>query len=170
MLQLEVSGVHLNWDRNNRNGIIVNESYPNGALFTGEEHKPVLSVEYLDFEYTEKGELRQYNYIEVLTVQGALRFSERQPFTPELEAEVLALAEAWQQPLGQEGNPSPEQLEASVKAHRDALLSMSDWTQVPDAPLSEAKRAEWREYRQALRDLTEQQDFPDVVLPEAPTK
>ena len=32
-------------------------------------------------------------------------------------------------------------------------LTASDWTQLPDAPLSDSKKAEWATYRQALRDI-----------------
>ena len=40
-----------------------------------------------------------------------------------------------------------------AKAKRDALLAKTDWTQSADSPLSDAKKAEWATYRQALRDL-----------------
>ena len=36
---------------------------------------------------------------------------------------------------------------------RDKMLSDSDWTVMPDSPLSDSKKAEWKTYRQALRDL-----------------
>lgn len=39
------------------------------------------------------------------------------------------------------------------KGYRNELLFKSDWTQAVDSPLTDAKRAEWRTYRQALRDL-----------------
>ena len=39
------------------------------------------------------------------------------------------------------------------RAKRDRLLEASDWTQMPDSPLSDSKKAEWATYRQALRDL-----------------
>jgi len=35
---------------------------------------------------------------------------------------------------------------------RDGLLAASDWTQMPDSPLSDEERAAWATYRQALRD------------------
>lgn len=35
---------------------------------------------------------------------------------------------------------------------RDGLLARSDWTQLPDAPLSPSLQAQWRAYRQLLRD------------------
>tara|TARA_R100000234_G_scaffold112573_1_gene86335 strand:- start:245 stop:463 length:219 start_codon:yes stop_codon:yes gene_type:complete len=37
---------------------------------------------------------------------------------------------------------------------RNRKLKNSDWTQANDSPLSDAKKAEWATYRQALRDLT----------------
>jgi len=36
---------------------------------------------------------------------------------------------------------------------RNKMLSDSDWTVMPDSPLSDSKQAEWKTYRQALRDL-----------------
>jgi hypothetical protein len=41
----------------------------------------------------------------------------------------------------------------SLRSQRDALLAQSDWTQMPDIPLTDAKKQEWATYRQALRDL-----------------
>jgi len=40
-----------------------------------------------------------------------------------------------------------------MRRRRDLLLTGSDWTQGADSPLSDAKKAEWQTYRQALRDL-----------------
>jgi len=41
----------------------------------------------------------------------------------------------------------------NVRIHRTALLQQSDWTQLPDSPLTDAKKAEWATYRQQLRDF-----------------
>ena len=40
-----------------------------------------------------------------------------------------------------------------VRIDRDLKLTLSDWTQMPDSPLTSAKKAEWSTYRQALRDF-----------------
>jgi len=54
----------------------------------------------------------------------------------------------------------------SVRSSRDALLAASDWTQVADAPVDQAA---WAVYRQSLRDITNQDGFPEsVVWPEQP--
>jgi hypothetical protein len=47
--------------------------------------------------------------------------------------------------------------EADAKQKRQTLLYQSDWTQLSDAPVD---RQAWANYRQHLRDITEQQDFP----------
>jgi len=66
-------------------------------------------------------------------------------------------------------NPEQRQLEQEAdeaRTQRDALLSESDWTQVPDAPVDQAA---WAEYRQALRDLPQQAGFPtEITWPQIP--
>lgn len=57
-----------------------------------------------------------------------------------------------------------------LRAQRDALLAACDWTQMPDSPVSDALRAAWRAYRQALRDVSRQAGWPAaVVWPTAPS-
>jgi hypothetical protein len=51
--------------------------------------------------------------------------------------------------------PSVEQAWGNLRATRDNLLAASDKTQYPDYPITDAKRAEWVTYRQALRALPE---------------
>ena len=66
--------------------------------------------------------------------------------------------------------PTDAQLAAQYRVRRDALLAASDWTQLPDAPLSEEARLVWATYRQALRDVPQQDGFPRTVsMPTPPT-
>lgn len=59
-----------------------------------------------------------------------------------------------------------EDAAANVRSQRDSLLAVSDWTQVPDAPVN---KTAWAVYRQALRDITNQVRFPhEVVWPVKP--
>lgn len=44
---------------------------------------------------------------------------------------------------------------------RNIKLAQSDWTQFADSPLTDKKKAEWATYRQALRDLP--QNNPDIT-------
>ena len=50
---------------------------------------------------------------------------------------------------------------AAIRGERDRLLATSDWTQLPDAPLTAKQRHAWRDYRQALRDAPASGALPD---------
>ena len=41
----------------------------------------------------------------------------------------------------------------SLRRRRTFLLSETDWTDLPNSPLSSEKKAEWQNYRTALRDM-----------------
>ena len=60
--------------------------------------------------------------------------------------------------------------EIVVRLKRDELLKGSDWTQLPDAQLSAEKVAEYKTYRQTLRDLpANTSDFTNVPYPAPPS-
>ena len=53
----------------------------------------------------------------------------------------------------------------NIRNRRDILIKESDWRAVSDRELE----PEWKEYRQALRDITKQEGFPhDVKWPTDP--
>ena len=61
-----------------------------------------------------------------------------------------------------------EELAIEVRSERDRLLIETDWTQGRDVVLS--NDAEWKTYRQALRDLSSQSGFPsNVTWPTKPS-
>ena len=68
--------------------------------------------------------------------------------------------------------PCPEERRYSLanteaRFKRAELLVGSDWTQLPDIP--QATKDLWRPYRQALRDVTEQEGYPyQIDWPVAP--
>ena len=58
----------------------------------------------------------------------------------------------------------------TFRSARDARLTASDWTQVADNKLSDAKKAEWTAYRQTLRDLpASTTDYANVNWPTQPS-
>lgn len=63
---------------------------------------------------------------------------------------------------------SQDNIIESLRAIRNSLLTETDWTQVEDSPLSPEKKAEWKNYRQALRDLTDIDDLTTIVWPVKP--
>lgn len=70
---------------------------------------------------------------------------------------------------------TPEQIEQAtaqqwinVRNDRDRRLQECDWTQLPDVPLTEEKKAEWVVYRQELRNVTNQPDPFEIIWPTQP--
>lgn len=57
---------------------------------------------------------------------------------------------------------------SAVRHQRDILIAATDWMVLPDAPFTESEIVEIKEYRQALRDITEQSDPGNILWPERP--
>ena len=55
-----------------------------------------------------------------------------------------------------------------VRGKRLLKLRASDWSVLPDVPMTAEKKAEWETYRQALRDITNQPDPFDITWPTPP--
>jgi hypothetical protein len=63
--------------------------------------------------------------------------------------------------------PTLEQLAEQARTKRDALLAETDYLLMPDYP--SANKADWEAYRQALRDVTTQEGFPEsITWPDKP--
>jgi len=52
-----------------------------------------------------------------------------------------------------------------IRAKRNSMLILSDWTQLPDAPVDAEA---WSVYRQDLRDVTNQSDPFEILWPSLP--
>lgn len=48
------------------------------------------------------------------------------------------------------------------------LLRESDWTMLPDVPLTRGQRIAWEERRRFLREIRNHPDFPNVIIPPEP--
>jgi len=53
-----------------------------------------------------------------------------------------------------------ERASQNAVTKRNQLLYACDWTQLPDAPVD---KSAWASYRQALRDITEQPNYPKHI-------
>ena len=62
--------------------------------------------------------------------------------------------------------------EGAVRSQRDQAIALTDWTQLPDAGLSDNMLNAWRGYRQELRDVMDDlsgiSSLDDVNWPEPP--
>lgn len=64
--------------------------------------------------------------------------------------------------------PDAQVLWGQIRQQRDQMLVAADWRVLPDSPMTEAERALWHAYRQALRDITDQPDPLRIVWPAPP--
>ena len=73
------------------------------------------------------------------------------------------------EPLDISLNYNPDAIAEEHRNKRDKLLAASDFTQLPDVPLSDELKQKWTVYRQELRDITNQEGFPlTCVFPDQP--
>ena len=56
------------------------------------------------------------------------------------------------------------ELAAQIRSRRDALIAGTDYLVMPDYPISAEQLEAVRTYRQALRDVTTQDTFPQSVI------
>lgn len=61
-----------------------------------------------------------------------------------------------------------EHLKQTRREERNQILAETDWIIAKSLELGEAVPDEWKQYRQALRDIPSQPNFPDDI--EWPTK
>ena len=81
------------------------------------------------------------------------------PYTTETDYQ-MALSEAWQ------GEVTVEEVADTtdeIRARRDRLLAATDWAVLPDSPLDAQLLEEVKTYRQALRDVPQQERFPSAI-------
>jgi hypothetical protein len=58
--------------------------------------------------------------------------------------------------------PTAEELAAGARGWRNKLLVETDWSQAGDVP--QHTKDLWAPYRQALRDVPQQADFPTTII------
>jgi len=57
----------------------------------------------------------------------------------------------------------------SLRMQRDQKLTGTDWSQVADSPLSDEGKQAYRDYRQALRNITNHANWPNLTDQDWPT-
>ena len=66
--------------------------------------------------------------------------------------------------------PTEDEIAASVREQRDRLIAETDFLLMPDYPIGPDDLSAIKAYRQALRDIPQQEGFPiDVKWPESPS-
>lgn len=73
---------------------------------------------------------------------------------------ILTTDEEWINP----DPPTPYPRDQKIRQQRDRMLDKTDRYMIPDFPITEEAREQWRQYRRALRDIPTQPGFPDSVV------
>ncbi len=60
--------------------------------------------------------------------------------------------------------PTEIELKQFKRAERDLLLSQTDKYMISDFPITEEEKERYKAYRQYLRDIPEQQNFPNMEI------
>jgi hypothetical protein len=116
-----------------------------------------------------------YNYVvDGVVVEGPIAYPDVLSRTG-LRDQVGLTELGWieDMPVPETPQLTKEQIETGIRNMRNYLLQQSDWTQLPDSPLTQTQKSQWATYRQQLRDMPETfkdvTNFLDVVPPTAPT-
>ena len=87
--------------------------------------------------------------------------------TAEEEAELNARKKAWQ-------DGALDRAFKDLRFRRNNLLQKCDWTDLPNAVLTDDKKTEWQTYRTNLRDLTNGlttvEEVENVIFPTKPSE
>ncbi len=79
------------------------------------------------------------------------------------DEEVAAIAE-------EKATANAYMLNIENRNARNQLLTDSDWTQMPDSPLTDEAKTSWATYRTALRDLPTHENWPLLEDADWPTQ
>lgn len=110
------------------------------------------------------------NYTTVTKVAKALDWQDNTVAISDTEVSDL---NGWTYLKGHAPKKTEEQklneLATAIRSKRNSLLAETDYLLMPDYPISQENLEKIKEYRQQLRDITKQDEFPkDVTFPELP--
>tara|TARA_R100001443_G_scaffold117148_1_gene140156 strand:+ start:8702 stop:9013 length:312 start_codon:yes stop_codon:yes gene_type:complete len=91
------------------------------------------------------------------TPQGMRQFTEEEEVARDAEIKEWA-------------DGANDRLAAEHRNTRNELLTSSDWTQMPDSPLTDEAKTSWATYRQALRDLPTHENWNSLTDDDFPEK
>lgn len=90
------------------------------------------------------------------------KYDEAYKFVGENEGTTIQDLGGGQYQIVELPKPTQEELAEMKRADRDRLLQESDIRMLPDFPISAEEKELWLLYRQYLRDITKDHEFPNV--------
>lgn len=144
----------------------------NGALTKGPCALPRSTANVSNLYLLDAASLQALGWVPYYEVRDALPNQIIEDYTLSITAEAVTKTFVYRDMTEQEilaaSTPVYENSWDLVRDERNDKLFKSDWTQLPDSPLTDAEKLNWRTYRQALRDITQQPNSSNVTWPLEP--
>lgn len=110
--------------------------------------------------------LAEYDVYEVVATEQPVYDDNTHNIEPIIELVDGVWTQTWV--LVEHTSEDIERQWVNIRSERNQYLANCDWTQLPDAALTNVQTADWATYRQALRDITEQADPFNLYWPTPP--
>jgi hypothetical protein len=91
---------------------------------------------------------------------------EKNNYNPDTDRYYNASTDTFSGPTDVEADA---ELVQKIRNDRTEMLRASDWTQLPDSPLTDTKKQEWATYRQQLRDMPTTDNPANPTWPSKPS-
>jgi len=91
------------------------------------------------------------------------------PYVDEGTVYLVEVVDLTEEELAAKREKELQQITLKNRTQRDNALKETDWTQLSDSPLDNVKVTEFATYRQALRDLTDHANWPELQEDDWPT-
>lgn len=143
-------------------GEIIRSGTCSDSDFLVQSHPNCTVIETLAYISFNDGYVSNNEYVAYTSEQKALK--ERRPYYPAKWSNTIM---SWEDLRSQQ-----EKLDQQwyiVKAQRDQLLQQSDWRVIKASDTGVPISQNWKDYRQALRDITTQSDPFNITWPTPPT-
>jgi hypothetical protein len=118
----------------------------------------------------EVGQALHFGEIDLRRNRIDLETGEPIPCKPDKPADTEDTIYAWDAAADDwKASPTDARLDREARAKRTELLAASDWVALRSADNGQPIPKEWRAYRAALRDITDQAGYPrQIEWPKAP--
>jgi hypothetical protein len=142
----------------------------NGTIVEGPGPLPKSWRNISGLDWLDVNQLKEIGWLPHVAVDGPAN-EKYDTSTFEITDSQVIETRLWREYTADERAEILERDSRNARNHRNWLLKDSDWTQLPDCPLSSGKKSDWALYRQSLRDVTSQTGFPqNIVWPTIPAE
>ncbi len=140
----------------------------NGTIVEGPGPLPKSWRNISGLDWLDVNQLKNLGWLPHVVVDGSAN-EKYDKSTFEITKDQVIETRHWRKYTNEERAEILERDSRNTRNHRNHLLRESDWTRLDDNGLTSEKKSEWAQYRQQLRDISDQEGFPfEVTWPTPP--